>query len=292
MMFQDSKGNIWFGTENGAFRLSDQILVNIDGIKTESGKGVTIKDIAEDGDGIIWIGHSGGISRVDGEDVRNFFESDGLISHDVWCISPDNQGNIWIGTIAGVCKFDGQTFERFELPEGKVDSTLGISSKKMVHDIVVDRNGKLWFSTNAGLFSYANNQLMNVSAQAGIQTNFINSVFVGKAGEIWLSTKSGLYHLNGNKAIHITAGKIEDGKGIGSIAQDAAGKIWFVSNQHQLYTFDGNELKEFQKSAENSGPVIFQIYLDQADRLWFVGYGGAFRLENGQFINITRNGPW
>ena len=29
MMFQDSKGNIWFGTQNGAFRLSNDSLIHI-----------------------------------------------------------------------------------------------------------------------------------------------------------------------------------------------------------------------------------------------------------------------
>ncbi|MBK7701177.1 MAG: hypothetical protein IPJ39_21855 [Saprospiraceae bacterium] len=51
MMFQDSKGNIWFGAENGAWKLTDDSLIRIDSIKSESGGRVTIKDITEDKDG-------------------------------------------------------------------------------------------------------------------------------------------------------------------------------------------------------------------------------------------------
>ncbi len=291
-IFQDSNGNLWFGTQNGAFKLEGNSLIHIDKIIDESGKGVTIKDITESIDGKIWLGHTNGISSIDGEKVTNYYESDGLINNDVWSIAADREGRIWIGTIDGVCVFNGKEFSKFILPEGKVDSTLGISSTKMVHSIFEDSKGTLWFSSNAGLFSYDNNSLINVSKQAGIETNFVNEIFEDKNANLWVSTKNGLYNLTDNKAENITKGKIETGKGIGSIAEDKDGKLWFVSNQHHLYTYNGKELIEFQKSLDNKGPVVFQIFKDKDNRLWFVGFGGAFRLENGKFINVTKNGPW
>ncbi len=292
MMFQDSKGTIWFGTESGAFRLTEGSLIHIDSIKSESGKGVTIKDITEDKDGTIWFGHTDGVSSIKGETVMNYYQSDGLIHNDVWCIEAATDGKIWIGTIDGVCVFDGKKFTNFELPEGKKDTTVGVSSTRMVHDILEDSKGKLWITSNAGLFSYSNDVLTNVSEKAGINTNFVNTVFEDKNGGLWISTKEGLHYLKGNIASNITGGKIEVGKGIGSIAEDKDGKIWFVSNQHFLFTYDGKDLVEFQKSEDNKGPVVFQIYKDQAGRLWFVGFGGAYRLEDGKFINITKDGPW
>lgn len=291
-VFQDSKGVFWFGTENGAYKLIADSLIHIDKIKSESGKGVTIKEITESKDGKVWFGHTDGISSVHGDSVTNYYEPDGLISNDVWCITSDTNGNIWIGTNNGVSVFDGQEFSDFELPEGMIDSSLGISSIKMVHSIKEDSKGILWFSSNAGLFSYSNDMLINVSKKMGIQTNFVNEIFEDKKGEIWVSTKKGLYNLRGNKINNITEGKIEYGKGIGSIAADKDGNIWFVSNQHFLYTYDREKLIEYQKPEENRGAVIFQIYKDQDDRLWFVGFGGAYRLENGKFLNITKNGPW
>lgn len=291
-IFQDSKGDIWFGGEGGVFKFSNKSLTHIDGIKSKSGRRVTVKDIAEDNDGKIWIGHTDGISNINGEKVTNYYESDGLISNDVWSIAADKNNRIWIGTIDGVCVFDGEEFTKFNLPEGKVDSTLGISSTKMVHSIFEDSNGTLWFSSNAGLFSYANNSRGDVSKKAGIKTNFINEIFEDKSGKLWVSTKNGLYSLIDSTWSNITKGKIETGKGIGSIAEDKNGKLWFVSNQHCLFTYDGNELIEFKKSDDNKGPVVFQIFKDKDNRLWFVGFGGAYRLENGKFINVTKNGPW
>ncbi len=53
-ILQDSKGYIGFGTQNGVFKQSGNSLIHIDSIKAESGKGITVEDIAEDKDGI-WI---------------------------------------------------------------------------------------------------------------------------------------------------------------------------------------------------------------------------------------------
>lgn len=291
-VFQDSKGHLWFGTQNGAFKYDGQVLTHIDDIKGDSGKGVTIKDITEDKEGKIWLGHTDGISSIDGTIVTNYYETDGLLNNDVWCITADRTGTIWIGTIDGVCTFNGLEFSNFKLPEGKADATRGVSSAKMVHHIMEDRKGTMWFSTNAGLFSYANNQLINVSDDIDIKTNFVNEVFEDEKGTLWISTKQDLFRLSAKGFTNITKDKIEVGKGIGSIAEDKNGTLWFTSNQHYLYRYDGNTISEYQKSDDHKGPVIFQIYKDQRDRLWFVGFGGAFRLENGKFVNITQNGPW
>lgn len=290
-LLQDSKGNIWFGTQNGAFRLTKDTLIHIDGIKSALGKGVTIKDITEDKNGVIWFGHTDGLSSIDGEKVSNYYESDGLISNDVWCISSDNEGKIWIGTIEGICVFDRKNFVNFELPEGKIDTTLGVSSTKMVHSILKDSKGTMWFSTNAGLFSYSKNRLKNVSDKVGIPTNFVSKIVEDKKGGFWVSTSAGLFHLKGNTLTNITEKHFEESKGIGSLMVDSKGDIWFNCSR-SIYRLRDEKLTLYRIVEGDYGPLTFQIYEDQQSRLWFVGYGGAYRLENETFKNITQNGPW
>lgn len=291
MMFQDSKGNIWFGAEGGAFRLSNNSLIYIDSIKSESGKRVTIKDITEDKDGTIWLGHTDGISSVDGEKVTNYYESDGLISNDVWCISSDVEGNIWIGTIEGVCVYDRKKFVTFVLPEGIRDTTVGVSSTKMVQGILKDSKGVMWFSTNAGLFSYTNNRLENVSAKVGIPTNFVGKITEDKSGAFWVPTSVGLFYLKGDTLTNTTEKHFDESKGIWSIVVDYKGDIWF-NCRRSIYRLRDEKITEYRIEEGNYGPLTFQIYEDKKSRLWFVGYGGAYRLENEKFLNITKEGPW
>lgn len=291
-IFQDSKGHIWFGAENGAWKLTGHSLIHIDSIKSESGGRVTIKDIAEDKNGIIWFAHTDGISSIDGDLVTNYYESDGLISNDVWNISSDNEGKIWIGTIEGACVFDGKTFTNIPLPLGIKDTTVGISSEKMVNRIFQDKKGTLWIASNAGLFTYSNHKLIEASKMMGIKNNFVSIGLEDKAGILWITSKDGLFAFKDGVTQKITDENFEIGKGIGSIAEDQDGKIWFVVNQHHLYTYDGKEITEFKKAEDNKGPVVFQIFKDQSERMWFVGFGGVYRMENERFIHISKDGPW
>ena len=291
MMFQDSKGNIWFGAQGGAFKLACDSLIHIDSIRSESGGRVTIKDIAEDKDGIIWFGHSDGISSIDGTLVTNFYESDGLISNDVWCIETDVNGKVWIGTIKGVSIFDGHRFTKFDLPEGQKDTTVGISSTKMIHNILEDSKGIMWISSNAGLFSYTYKKLKNISDEVGIPTNFVNKLVEDKNGGFWVSTSKGLFHLKENILTNISKMHFEESKGTGSIIMDSKGDIWFNCSR-SIYRLNGEKLSEYRIEEGNYGPLTFQIYEDQQSRIWFVGYGGAYRYEEGRFINITKDGPW
>ncbi|MFM1931891.1 MAG: hypothetical protein RL226_1194 [Bacteroidota bacterium] len=292
MVFQDSQGILWFGTQDGAFKSVNDSLIRIADIRGEHGTNVTIKDITESPDGSVWVAHTDGISRVTHEGVTNYYESHGLINRDVWSIEADADGLIWISTFDGVCTYDGKSFSRFDLPEGEIDSTLGVSSSRMVHSIKQDRSGTMWFCTNAGLFSYADGRLSEVSKKAGIATNFVNDIVETKKDEYMVATKEGLYILKDGKALNINLGQMEMDKGIGAMGFDQDSTLWFVANQHQLFTYNGSRVEEFEKPNDHPGPVIFHIFNDSDGRLWFVGYGGAFRMENGRFISITPEGPW
>ncbi len=290
-IFQDSKGNIWFGAEGGTFKLAGNSLIHIDSVCSSSGGNVTIKDIAEDKDGIIWFGHTDGVSSIDGTVVTNYHESDGLISNDVWCIETDVNGNVWIGTIEGVCLFDGQGFAHFNLPEGTIDTTVGVTSTKMIHSILEDSKGTIWFCTNAGLFSYSNKNLKNISDEVGVPTNFVSKLVEDKKGGFWVSSSKGLFYLKETILTNVSELHFEESKGIGSIIVDFKGDTWFNCSR-SIYRLSGEQLTEYRIEEGNYGPLTFQIYEDQQNRLWFVGFGGAYRYENEKFINITVDGPW
>ena len=291
-VLQDSKGNFWFGGEGGVYKLHGDELIHIDGILSEQGKGITIKDIAEGKDGKIWFGHTDGISVYDGNLITNYYESDGLLSNDVWCIAADRNNQVWIGTIDGVCKFNGKVFSNFELPKGKIDPNRGVSSKEIVHHIMEDRNGRMFFSTNGGVYIKEGNLLTNLSEKDGLKTSFISKVIQEKDGTFWISTFDGLYHYTDKGMTNITEEIIVGGKGIRSVIQDFEGNIWFNSNLRDIYKYDGMNFTKHRISEDNYGPAPFHIYEDKMKRLWFVGYGGAYRYEKNKFINVTQDGPW
>lgn len=291
VMLHDSKNNFWFGTHSGALKLVNGSLVYIDGIRSESGQRVAIRAIKEDINGKIWFGHTDGISYVDGEKIINLYESDGLVSNDVWHLTPDSKGNIWIGTIKGVSKFDGKNFTHFELPEGEVDTTVGVSSTKMIHNILEDSKGRIWFSTNAGIIIKDNNTLKVISDKDGFKTNFVGKVIETQKGEFMICASKGLYLYKDGSLTDVSSDLFKELKGIGNITETSNGDLWFNCGR-SIYCLSNNKLTEHRISEGNYGPLAYQIYIDRYERIWFVGWGGAFRFEKGEIWNITKDGPW
>ena len=100
-IFQDEAGNIWFGTnDDGVARYDGHSLHYF---SVEQGlAGRTVRGIAQDRQGYLWIATSGGLSRYDGKSFRNFTAHDGLPDDEVWSLLLDRSGVLWIGTAGGV----------------------------------------------------------------------------------------------------------------------------------------------------------------------------------------------
>ena len=204
----------------------------------------------------------------------------------------DKKGMFWIGTTQGVYTFDGEALSPFEIPEGKIDSSRGISTTKMIHSIIEDSKGKMWFATNGGAYIFDGNTLTRISEQDGLQSDFVNQIIEGADGNYWISNSKGIFKYNGNSLINITENLFQNDEGVGCIFEDKNGTLWFSANKRDIYSYNGNTFTKIHIKEGDFRPLPFQIYQDQQERLWFVGFKGAYRLENNTFINVTRDGPW
>jgi ligand-binding sensor domain-containing protein len=132
-LFEDSKGNLWFGNNGyGLIRydpVSDKLtnftkekgLSNDDFLSNSTlagkpmpGTMARVWTINEDNNGVLWIGTiDAGVWRYDGKNLKNYTLKEGLSSNAISVIYKDNKGERWFGTDdAGVCKFNGMGFEK------------------------------------------------------------------------------------------------------------------------------------------------------------------------------------
>lgn len=290
-VFNDSKGNFWFGTQNGLCRYDKDGLVYFE-LKDSNGKNVTVHVVIEDKTGNIWIGYSGGIAKFDGVFFTVYHEKDILTVGGLWSMTMDKKGLLWIGTTQGVYTFDGAKLSPFEIPEGKINSSVGISTTKMIHSIIEDSKGKMWFATNGGVYIYDGTTLTNISEKEGLSSNFVNQIIESKNGNFWLSTPNGIYKYNEDSITNITEKLISNEDGIGCIFEDKNGTLWLSVNKRDIYSYNGITFTKIKNKESDFMPFPFSIYQDNQERLWFVGFKGAYRYENNNFINVTRNGPW
>ncbi|MFQ5335015.1 MAG: two-component regulator propeller domain-containing protein, partial [Flavobacteriales bacterium] len=113
-VFQDSKGQIWFGTLGGGLCYLDnnrfRYISEKDGLPNNN-----VNAITEDQDGNMWFGTDGGISRFDGSSLENFgSDSGGQLTH-VTDILITRSGAVYASTtVSGCYKFNGKSFVRIK----------------------------------------------------------------------------------------------------------------------------------------------------------------------------------
>jgi hypothetical protein len=125
-MLEDSRGNIWIGTQvRGVSMYDGETFAHFTENEGLSGNWVT--SINEDSYGNLWFGTAdGGVCMYNGESFIHYTEKEGLGNHSVSSIVQDSRGNFWIGTGGGgVCRFNGESFELFTTKEGLSDNRIG-----------------------------------------------------------------------------------------------------------------------------------------------------------------------
>ena len=150
---KSSSGDYYVGTSTGLsiIRHDGRIrtLTKKDGLGNDY-----IMWLYEDSQKQIWVGtNGGGIYVLKDENIlRNYTTDDGLAGNVIFKISFLN-GNIWVGTGTGLSKFDEKT-----------DSFHSVSSKNglgtdSVFQLLIDKKGSAWITTNKGIISVPMNEL-------------------------------------------------------------------------------------------------------------------------------------
>ncbi len=118
-VFQDSRGNIWVGFENGGLALVDVTNNKFTPLTTnqkgQSVLGKTIYSMTEYPKNTIWIGAESGLTKIimptnsnqfTNSEITTYSEQNGLPDKSINGILSDDAGNLWISTIKGLLKFD------------------------------------------------------------------------------------------------------------------------------------------------------------------------------------------
>lgn len=238
-LFEDSVGNIWFGTIGaGVYRYDDQTFTNFttkDGLAHDS-----IGCFFEDKKGILWIGTMNGLTSYDGKSFTNYSTEDGLTNGDINSIVADASGKLWIGTRGEAALYDGKTFSKLSTPKGKTFVN--------VRTIIKDKDGKMWFGGNDGLWRYTNKTFTNYSER------FTGYIYQDNSENIWTSSETDIknhdwelkkYDKIAQQNKGTTAQRIKAEKNMFfGITEDTNGGIWF-GHLRGVYRFDGLLFNDF-----------------------------------------------
>jgi ligand-binding sensor domain-containing protein len=300
--FEDSKGNLWFGTlEKGVAKYDGttlKYLTTTDGLPSNR-----IVSIIEDTAGNIWFGSDAGISKYDGKTFTNFSETNGLISNMVSIQYIDSKGVFWVGTWGGVSQFDGTKFNNFSIPYPVIDTKPNEGTKDWTTVILEDSKENIWFGRDGfGASKYDGNDFTHITKKEGLNSNNVQTIAEDIEGNIWIGTrvaerdnpdpnkrngKGGLNKYDGKNIVHFPETTGFNENDVFKIYKDNSNNLWISTTSNGIYTYENNEFKNYKVPN-----ATMSMTEDKNGNLWLGCAGGLFRINSNGIVNVTTNGPW
>lgn len=301
--FQDSQGNLWFGTlEKGVARYDGQALTYLtmsDGLPSNR-----VVSILEDKSGNLWFGTGSGLAKYDGKTFAHYSESDGLCSDRISNLLIDSKENFWIGTWGGVCRYDGTAFEDFLIPYPEVTTQINPDTKDWITAISEDSKGNIWIGRDGfGAYSYDGQSMRHFTKKDGLNSNNVQSIQEDKEGNIWFGTRvaerdnalgsnrsgqGGLNKYDGREFTYFTefSGLYE--ADVYGLYMDRADGVWISTTNNGVYRYSNNDFEHYEV------PVpVMAFWEDRKGNVWLGCAGGLFRIDKeGGVVNVRTNGPW
>src|SRR5579862_7373977 len=300
-LYQDRKGNIWFGTEGGGLNKYDGRSFSV--FSTRNGlAGNVVSSICEDSRGAIWVATSDGVTRIENASAVSFTTAEGLADDGTHVIRIDPEGNPWVGTEKGVSKWEGGKFVNALPTElgniGTVsslvmamDSTVwvGIShglihvvngtvrrftiadgmSSDFVWSLFEQHDGSILIGTSGGgLTQYTNGTFVRYSVREGLSNAYVWSVYEDREKDIWVGTNGG--GLNRLKDGIFTTYTVQDGLSnnfVWSVCEDVSGDIW-IGTYNGLNRLHNGEMKSFGMGDGLMNEFIWSVYPDLSGGVW------------------------
>lgn len=302
-IFEDSKGNIWFSTLSKGMATYDGNKLTYD-----TTIGNRVGSIVEDSNNNLWFGTHSGVYKYDGKTFTNYSVNDGLLDNMVSNILIDKSGNIWAGTWGGVCKFDGDHFIHFPLPIPDIELQPYQSTMNWLTEIMEDSKGNIWFGRDGyGATKFDGKSFTHFTKKDGLASNNIRDIEEDKLGNIWFASRvTEKDHPDADKRLG-SGGLVKyDGKNftdfpnveglynsdVYQIYKDSYENIWIGTTSNGVYRYDGYEFTNYRGKEDKFKYPIMSILQDSKKNIWLGCAGGLFRLESGDIINVTTNGPW
>lgn len=299
-IFQDSKGNMWFGTEgNGVYKFDGKTYTHItskDGLV-----GNYVRTINQDKNGNIWFGTNEGISSYNGIFFIDFTKEMGSSYKLGYTSFKDHKGDLWFGTHAGVYKFNNSKLEYLELPISTTEKE-GDISEYSVYSIVENGNGTLFFGTqHKGLYEYKGNTFTNIS-NLEIHKSSIRCLYKDNKGLIWIGNNGkGLYQLKDrllrnltdeNHLVKVISTANNQTKYVGlasiwSITEDIAGNLWIGTIDDGLWRYDGKNFSNFLQKDGLQNEGVLSVYKDNSGKLWIGQLSGGISTFDGSKFEVV-----
>src|SRR5262245_52223437 len=310
---RDSRGYLWFCTENGLSRFDGYRFTNY---TSEQGlPDDEVNDLLETRSGNYWIATGSGLVRYNPKGLplpngQVSLRSDPMfvvyslgrdrMTSNIKALYEDRSGTVWVGTWRGLYRLeqigDQARFQFIELgmPESEPQT-------HVVRNILEDRRGALWLTTDSGLYRRRPDGTVDrFTRDHGFSSERLMGLIEDRQGRLWVGDRhGGLFLLdanpNANKTVVARHYAIKDGLGcvrIASLFEATDGRFWIGSDcglAELLPNADGagRRISVSLNSEELSDPRVWALAEVSHGNLWVGTANGAIKVARGGFTTYT-----
>jgi len=302
-IFQDSKGYIWIGTQNGLNRFNGETfdVYSYNPVDSGSISNNWIYTVAEDTHGNLWVGTKGGLNRYLVSQNKfqriayqtSFTYDVTQYTYDIICLS---NGNILINTPPVISIYDPQK-ESFTHFQSKMEYDGAVKDVKI--PILEDVDGQIWIGSTKGLseFSLQSKEFkscpfLNNSGDLIDDVN-VTAIFKDKLGKLWVGTTSGLFNYNA-ASNHFEESQFSSGLSkrnlfentcIRTILEDKNGNLIVGTEGKGLFVlspYSQNPVTVQNYTTENSEighDIVQSLIIDRSENLWIGTLQGVSKTD-------------
>ncbi|HKI79791.1 MAG TPA: two-component regulator propeller domain-containing protein [Ignavibacteriaceae bacterium] len=314
-IFQDSKGLLWIGTQEGLnlydgykFRIFRHQPGNINSLPDYA-----VNTICESDTGIFWIGTREGLSRLDLQnEIFTHYKyhpdsSNSIVDKIVWGLKKDSDGYIWLATGNGLSRFNPATEKFTNYKHNPYDKNS--ISHNFLFTLTEDDNKNIWIGGRGGIDRFNleegkfHNYKIHPEKPNSVKLNGVISMFL-KKDILWVAAYSGLYSadisdLKGDSLIFKRHLEKETSHAIRSLYVEEEGTVWVGTMGDGLFRYNpqtgsASNFKKTNNAFSLSGNEILSIYEDDDKVLWVGTYFSGlskYNISSEKFRKISITEP-
>jgi PAS domain S-box-containing protein len=236
--YEDSQHRIWLGTiEKGLYYIEAG---QVKQFPDTNLIGNTIRAIAVDQQGQLWVGTSMGLRCYD----RTFQLNDALTDPtEVQSLLADKHGAVWVGTTgSGLVRYVNGEINHLRKTNGL--------SEDYVSALFEDREGSLWVGTHNGLTQISDLKFPAASTADGLLSEPVHGVCASSNGGIWCATSTGIYNYHDQQVSHIAAPNTNAGFYAKRVLEARNGDLYAICGRREIQIFSHGKLVARHPSRE------------------------------------------
>jgi signal transduction histidine kinase/ligand-binding sensor domain-containing protein len=269
---RDRHGNLWVGTlGQGLLRIhaagSGQTLNHVtrrDGLSSNS-----VHALLEDGEGNIWVGMAGGLTRLSEKRVTSVAEGETVSS-----VATTADGSTWLGTNAGLLRVTAGRQQRYTEKDGLPSGSIWA--------LYVDDAGTLWVATNQGLARRAGSRFTAIPLPDGVLLRRVTSITSDRAGRLWLTDlDDGVFRFEGGAFTPLSHSGLQRPM---RVFADSKDRLWIGQLSGDLALHAGGRTMACPSADGSAIGTVTAIYEDSRGNVWVGTTTGLGRMENDRFV--------